>query len=106
TWPGILLLVAGATVLLGLITAGWVALAWRRGISSLAIYQRPYAQLVRLGGWSGALRARVSDTPSEVADRLGRQVPRTRSAIDELTSAYVEGTYAQRTPVIDPWPGW
>ena len=90
----------------GLIAAGFVAFAWRRGLGSLAAYQRPYAQLVRLGGWSGVLRARLSDTPWEVAERLGRQVPRTRSAIDELTGAYVEGTYANRTPVVDPWPGW
>ena len=106
TWPGILVLLAGAIVLLGLVAAGGVALAWRRGLGSLAGYQRPYAQLVRLGGWSGALRARVSDTPLEVADRLGRQVPRNRTAIDELTSAYVEGTYANRTPTVDPWPLW
>jgi len=106
TWPGLLLLLVGVLFACGLIAAGFVALAWRRGLGSLAAYQRPYAQLVRLGGWSGALRARISDTPWEVADRLGRQVPRTRSAIDELTGAYVEGTYANRTPVVDPWPGW
>jgi transglutaminase-like putative cysteine protease len=106
TWPGLLVLVAGALLLCGLIALGVVALAWRRGLGSLAGYQRPYAQLVRLGGWSGALRARISDTPWEVAERLGRQVPRTRTAIDELTGAYVEGTYANRTPGVDPWPGW
>jgi transglutaminase-like putative cysteine protease len=106
TWPGLLLLVAAAMVLLGLVAAGVVALAWRRGLGALAGYQRPYAQLVRLGEWSGALRARPSDTPWEVADRLARQVPRTRTAIDELTSAYVEGTYASRTPATDPWPSW
>jgi transglutaminase-like putative cysteine protease len=106
TWPGILVLAAGVLLLLGLIGVGFVALAWRRGLGSLAGYQRPYAQLVRLGGWSGVLRARLSDTPYEVADRLGRQVPRTRSAIDALTSVYVEGTYANRTPGVDPWPGW
>ncbi|MGI9146899.1 MAG: transglutaminase TgpA family protein [Chloroflexota bacterium] len=106
SWLGILALAVGAIILVALIAAGCVALAWRRGLASLAGYQQPYAQLVRLGGWSGALRARPSDTPWEVAERLGRQVPRTRAAIDELTSAYVEGTYANRTPVVDPWPGW
>jgi hypothetical protein len=106
TLPGLLLLVAGALLLVGLLAAAVVAVAWRRGLGRLAGYQKPYAQLVRLGGWSGALRARVSDTPWEVAERLGRQVPRTRPAIDELTNAYVEGTYANRTPVVDPWPGW
>ena len=106
TWPGLLLLVVGGLLVLGLLGVGLIAIAWRRGLGSLAGYQRPYAQLVRLGGWSGALRARISDTPWEVAERLGRQVPRTRTAIDELTGAYVEGTYANRTPVVDPWPGW
>lgn len=106
TVPGLLLLGAGILLVFALIALGFVAIAWRRGLGSLAAYQRPYAQLVRLGGWSGVLRARLSDTPWEVADRLGRQVPRTRSAIDELTGAYVEGTYANRTPGVDPWPGW
>ena len=97
TWPGLLLLSLGALLLVGLVGGGLIALAWRRGLGTLAAYQRPYAQLVRLGGWSGMLRARVSDTPCEVAERLGRQVPRARPAIDELTGAYVEGTYASRT---------
>jgi len=52
-----------------------------------------------------ALDTRVR-SGEEVAERLGRQVPRTRTAIDELTGAYVEGTYANRTPGVDPWPGW
>lgn len=106
TLPGLVLLVVGGLVVLGLLGAGGVALAWRRGLGSLAGYQRPYAQLVRLGDWSGALRARPSDTPWEVADKLGRQVPRNRTAIDELTSAYVEGTYASSPPALDPWPAW
>jgi len=106
TWPGILVLMAGALLLVGLFGAGFLAVAWRRGLGALAVYQRPYAQLVRLGAWSGVLRSRLSDTPWEVAERLGRQVPRTRVAIDELTGAYVEGTYANRTPGVDPWPGW
>jgi hypothetical protein len=41
-----------------------------------------------------------------VAERLGRQVPRAQPAIDELTDAYVEGTYASRPPTSDPWPTW
>ena len=92
--------------MLGLIAVGVVALAWRRGLGSLAAYQRPYAQLVRLGGWSGVLRARLSDTPWEVAEKLGRQVPRQRTAIDELTSAYVEGTYANAQPGRRSLAGW
>jgi hypothetical protein len=33
-------------------------------------------------------------------------VPRAQPAIDELTGAYVEGTYAGRAPSINPWPTW
>jgi hypothetical protein len=90
----------------GLFGAGLVTVAWHRGLGGLAAYQQPYVQLVRLGRWSGTLRARVSDTPLEVADRLGRQVPRAQPAIDELTSAYVEGTYSSRPPGTNPWPAW
>jgi transglutaminase-like putative cysteine protease len=106
TWPGVLLLGFGA--LLMVLTLGAIVLtfAWRRGLTSLAPYQRPYAELVKLGRWSGALRARPSDTPHEVAEHMGRQVPRANTAITELTDAYVEATYAGRPPKDDPWPVW
>jgi transglutaminase-like putative cysteine protease len=106
TLPGVLLLTGGVLVVLGVITAGALAFAWRHGLGALNGYQQPYAQLVRLGRWSGTLRARISDTPSEVAERLVRQVPRARPAIEQLTSAYVEGTYAGRAPATNPWPAW
>jgi hypothetical protein len=106
TLPGVLLLGTGVLLLVGLVVAAGVAVAWRRGLGRLAVYQQPYAQLIRLGRWSGALRLRTGDTPLEVAERLGRQVPRAQPAIDELTDAYVEGTYADRTPRRDPWPAW
>jgi transglutaminase-like putative cysteine protease len=99
------LLFGGLVVLIGLAAAA-IGIAWRRGQRGLAAYQRPYAQLIRLGTWSGTLRARSSDTPLELASRLARQVPRAQPAIDELTDAYVEGTYASRTPSGDPWPTW
>ncbi|HEY0581625.1 MAG TPA: transglutaminaseTgpA domain-containing protein [Chloroflexota bacterium] len=106
TLPGVLLVVLGAALLLGLIGAGVIAVAWRRGLTGLAEYQLPYAQLVRLGRWSGTLRPSPSDTPHELAERLGRQVPRAQPAIDTLTDAYVEGTYASRLPSHNPWPTW
>jgi transglutaminase-like putative cysteine protease len=106
SWPGVLVLASGVLLLLGLLAAAGVAIAWRSGFGDVAAYQLPYAQLVRLGRWSGTLRARVSDTPNDLAERLGRQVPRAQPAIDELTDAYVEGTYAARPPVVDPWPIW
>jgi transglutaminase-like putative cysteine protease len=106
SWPGALVLGFGALLLVGLLAAAGVMFAWRRGFGDVAIYQLPYAQLVRLGRWSGTLRARVSDTPSELTERLARQVPRAQPAIDELTQAYVEGTYANRRPAVDPWPIW
>jgi transglutaminase-like putative cysteine protease len=101
----VVLLLAGLVVLAGIAT-GVLAIAWRHGLGGLAAYQRPYAQLIKLGRWSGTLRARRSDTPLELAERLARQVPRAQPAIDELTDAYVEGTYANRPPSADPWPRW
>jgi hypothetical protein len=106
TLPGVFILTVGVLLLLGLLAAAGVTVVWRRGFGDVAKYQLPYAQLVRLGRWSGTLRPRVSDTPNELAERLARQVPRAQPAIDGLTEAYVEGTYANRTPAIDPWPIW
>jgi transglutaminase-like putative cysteine protease len=106
TLPGVLLLLGSILVLLCLVAAGGVAIAWRRGLDGLAPYQLPYAQLVRLGRWSGTLRLRISDTPSELAERVARQVPRAQPAINELTNVYVEGTYSSRRPATDPWPTW
>ena len=106
TLPGILLLfLASLLVAAGLATAV-VAVVWQRGLAGLALYQRPYAQLVRLGRWSGNLRPRHSDTPFELGDRLARQVPGAREAIHDVTAAYVEGTYAGRPPASNPWPAW
>jgi hypothetical protein len=52
------------------------------------------------------LRPAPSDTPYEVANALGRQLPTARPTVDRLTSAYVESTYANRPPATDPWPEW
>jgi hypothetical protein len=106
TWPGVLVLIAGVLLSLGLIAVVGLAIAWRNGLGVLTAYQRPYAQLVKLGRWSGTLRARISDTPFELAERLGRQVPGAQPAIDELTGVYVESTYAGRPPTLNPWPTW
>jgi hypothetical protein len=106
TWPGIVLLVLGGMLLLATVAAGVIAAAWRYGLGSLRPYQRPYAELIKLGRWSGALRTRPGDTPLEVAERMSRQVPRAHAAIDEVTGAYVEATYAGREPSIDPQPSW
>src|SRR5262249_4720312 len=80
--------------------------AWRSGMGGLAVYQRPYVQLLRLGRWFGTLRATPANTPFEVAEHFSRQVPRAGSAVREVTAAYVEGTYANRTPSDNPWPTW
>jgi hypothetical protein len=106
TWPGALLLVFGALLVVLMLGSIVLLFAWRRGLTALAPYQRPYAELIKLGRWSGALRARPADTPHEVAEHMGRQVPRAHSTIGELTDAYVEATYAGRTPRHDPWPAW
>jgi transglutaminase-like putative cysteine protease len=106
TWGGIALLALGGLLVAALLVGGVVLVIWRRGLRGLAAHQQPYAELVRLGRWSGTLHPRRSDTPFEVAERLGRQVPRAQPAIDALTSVYVEGTYAPRPPRTDPWPTW
>jgi transglutaminase-like putative cysteine protease len=106
TWPGLLLLIVSVLLVLALLAAAVGAIVWRRGLAGLAIYQQPYAELVRFGRWSGALRPSVSDTPNEIGDRLVRQVPSAAGAIHELTDAYVEGTYAGRPPTSNPWPTW
>ena len=106
TLPGLILFAFVGVLLLALLAAGAIAVLWRRGLGPLQLYQRPYAELVKLGRWSGSLRPRTSDTPFEVAERLGRQVPGAQPAIGQLTDAYVEGTYAGRSPRADPWPAW
>jgi transglutaminase-like putative cysteine protease len=106
TAPGIVVLAFGALILIGLIAGGLLTISWRRGFRGLRRYQRPYAELIKLGRWSGALLAQPSETPFEIGDRFGRHVPRAQAAISELTSAYVEGTYSKRLPSIDPWPAW
>jgi transglutaminase-like putative cysteine protease len=106
TLPGVLLLVLASLVVAAALATAVVAIAWRRGLAGLTLYQRPYAQLVRLGRWSGSLRPTHSDTPFELSDRLARQVPRAREAIHDVTAAYVEGTYAGRSPAANPWPEW
>lgn len=106
TWPGIALLALGALLLVTTLVALVLAVAWRRGMGRLSPYQRPYAELVKLGRWSGTLRSRASETPLEVAERMARQVPRAHTAITSLTDSYVEATYASRPPRGDPWPVW
>jgi hypothetical protein len=106
SWPGVLVLVFGLILVVGLTGAAFIGVAWTRGMRSVKRYQRPYAELVKLGRWSGTVRPRTSDTPFEVAERLGRQVPRAEPAISQLTGAYVEATYASRPPSNDPWPAW
>jgi transglutaminase-like putative cysteine protease len=106
TPAGVVVLALLVLIALGVLATSLVAVAWRRGMGGLAAYQLPYAQLMRLARWSGTVRPTRADTPFEVAERLARQVPRARPAIGDVTSAYVEGTYASRPPANDPWPAW
>ena len=106
TWPGVVFLVVAALIVVALFAAAGLAVVWRRGMGPLKRYQRPYAELVKLGRWSGTLRVRGSETPFEIADKMARQVPRAQPTIGELTAAYVEGTYSSRPPAVDPWPAW
>jgi transglutaminase-like putative cysteine protease len=106
TWPGILILLFLGSLFLAGLGLGGLTLVWWRKLSALAVYQRPYAQLVQLGRWFGLVRPAPSDTPYEVAGALSRQLPSARPTVDRLTSAYVESTYANRPPTANPWPEW
>ena len=106
TLPGLALIAFGVLLVLVIVGGAVLAIAWSHGLGRLSGYQRPYAELVKLGRWSGALRSRLSDTPLEVADRMRRQVPRAHEAIDQVADAYVEATYAGRAPQSDPRPTW
>jgi hypothetical protein len=106
TLPGLALIAFGIVLGLAAVGSAVLAIAWRYDLGRLTNYQRPYAELVKLGRWSGAVHPRVSDTPLEVADRMRRQVPRAHAAIEQVTDAYVEATYAGRPPQGDPRPTW
>ena len=106
TWPGILVLLVGVLLAALLIGLSGLTLVWRRRLGRLAVYQRPYAQLVQLGRAFGLVRPAASDTPYEIAHALGRQLPSAGPTVDRLTSAYVEGTYSSRPPSANPWPEW
>lgn len=106
TAAGVALMTLATLALLGMIALGVFAIAWRRGLGGLARYQRPYAELLRVSRWFGRLDPAPSHTPYEVAEVLAARAPRADTAIRELTTAYVEGTYGQRPPTHDPWPSW
>lgn len=95
-----LLVIAAATGL----AIRWL---WLRGLATLPWYQRPYAQLVRLAAWVGAVHVRPAQTPYEVAEMLRREVRGPAGAtITTLADAYVEGTYGSRAPSGDPLGTW
>jgi transglutaminase-like putative cysteine protease len=106
TWPGILVLVFLGLLAVGAVGLGGVGLVWWRRLGRVAVYQRPYAQLLQLGRWFGLVRPTASATPYEVASALGQQLPSARPTVERLTSAYVESTYANRPPASNPWPEW
>jgi hypothetical protein len=106
TWPGIALVVLAVTLGMAVVAAAGLTVAWRQGLGRLAIYQRPYAQLLRLGRWFQLVRPSAAQTPFEVADSMARELPAAEPTIRELAAAYVEGTYARRQPAVNPWPVW
>jgi transglutaminase-like putative cysteine protease len=106
TWPGVLVLGLLALLACGAVGLAGLGFVWSRRLGRLAVYQRPYAQLLQLGRWFGLVRPGPSATPYEVASALGAQLPSARPTVDRLTSAYVESTYASRPPASNPWPEW
>jgi transglutaminase-like putative cysteine protease len=105
-WAAIGTAAAGLLAALGALCCLVGIIAWRRGMARLAWYQRPYAQLLQLARWLGAVKPTASHTPYESADLLVREVPQAESTIRELTNAYVQGTYAARPLAADPRPTW
>ncbi|GAC1328174.1 MAG: transglutaminaseTgpA domain-containing protein [Chloroflexota bacterium] len=103
---GKFLILAGVLAVLVLAGYAGARIAWGRGLRGLTRYQLPYAQLLRLGHWSGLVRVATGDTPHDVAQRMRTHVPNARDTIDQLTDAYAARTYGARLPTSDPWPQW
>lgn len=103
-----LLVLLAAIALIGVAGYAALRLAWSRGLRGLSRDQLPYAQLVKLGRWSGLLRPVRSETPHEIADRLSGHVPTARDTIGQVTDAYAARTYGARSTSdrSDPWPIW
>ncbi len=90
-WHSFLLLVG---ILIGLIGIGVVTAVryWRREVQGLRPAAAAYAQLTWLARWAG-FPQRPHSTPYEYGAELLRALPRQRTAIRRIVSAYVRERY-------------
>lgn len=93
----------GAASGLGLVALRYF---WRRGLGSLAAYQRSYAEMLRLASWTGVVRPHPSTTPYELRERLVQIVPALATTIARVTDVFVEGTYSPRGSSSPPSATW
>jgi hypothetical protein len=90
--------------LIGLVLAAIVAIAavtavtaWFLGFRGLSPVSSLYARSLRVGNWLG-VPPRVSLTPHEYADRVGRVVPSAQGPARVVAELYTQERYAGRRP--------
>jgi transglutaminase-like putative cysteine protease len=90
-WIGLVLAVLVAFAALGGLTAWFLGLRGLSPVSSL------YARALRVGSWLG-VPPKVSLTPHEYADRVGRVVPSAQGPARVVAELYTQERYAGRRP--------
>jgi hypothetical protein len=85
--------------LAALVTVGALAAttAWFAGFRGLSPVSSLYARFLRVGNWLGA-PPKVSLTPHEYADRVGRVVPSAEGPARVVAELYTQERYAGRRP--------
>ncbi len=89
--------VALAVAVVGAIGALAVTTAWFIGFRGLSPVSSLYARALRAGNWLG-VPPRVSLTPHEYADRVGRVVPSAQGPARVVAELYTQERYAGRRP--------
>jgi transglutaminase-like putative cysteine protease len=104
TPPGILSDPARLAGWIGLALAALIAIAslaavtaWFAGFRGLSPVSSLYARALRAGSWLG-VPPRVSLTPHEYADRVGRAIPSAQGPARVVAELYTQERYADRRP--------
>jgi hypothetical protein len=71
--------------------------AWFAGFRGLSPASSLYARALRVGNWLG-VPPRVSLTPHEYADRVGRAMPSAQGPARVVADLYTQERYAGRQP--------
>jgi hypothetical protein len=90
-WIGLVLAALVAIAALAAVTA------WFLGFRGLSPVSSLYARSLRVGNWLG-VPPRVSLTPHEYADRVGRVVPSAQGPARVVAELYTQERYAGRQP--------